>query len=166
MKDCINKTNRYQYFKTDLVCKEGQISSFYIFRGFLSESDPREDMNKAIESIVGDVYYADFIEHFLDNPWCRVVITNPDLLRSNSSEDKTHNYSVFTKDVTSLVRIFILFGGDNLLSPWDDMTSIVADKYGNQLHQEFIESSLENPWDRVIIMGINDIPDENWHGTI
>ena len=161
-----NKPNNYQYCKIDLVRKQDQFCSLYIFRGFLSEPDPKEDMDEAIVQVVGDVEYSDFIEHFLDNPWCRVVITNIDMLHSEVRDDKSGLYSVFTREVTSQFRIIILFGGDNLLSPWNDMAIIVDNEIGHELHWEFIESSLENPWDRVIIVGINEIPDSYWHGTI
>ncbi len=166
MEDQSKELSNYQYFKVDLIETEDQVCSLYIIRGFLSESDPKADMDEAVKRIVGDTSYSDFIEHFLDNPWCRVVITNMDFLRSVGDKDSSGLYSVFAKDVTSQVRIVILFGGDSLLSPWSDMASIVAEKYGHQLHQEFIESSLDNPWDRVVIIGINEIPEKLWNGTI
>ena len=55
----------------------------------------------------------------------------------------------------------VLFGGMNAQNPKAYMDYAVTDylqKHGNPLHNQFVEIHMDNPWLRVIITGINELP--------
>lgn len=59
------------------------------------------------------------------------------------------------------VTMVVLFGGMNSQNPKAYMDMAVHDylvKHGNPMYNEFVEIHLDNPWLRVIIVGINDLP--------
>lgn len=55
-------------------------------------------------------------------------------------------------------RIVILKGGLGEDNPKDYMDRIVEEYIGNEPHNVFIERTLDNPFIRVIIFGIDDLP--------
>lgn len=59
-------------------------------------------------------------------------------------------------------KITILVGGIKSKNPKAYMDLVVSEylkKKGNPLHNQFVEIHLDNPWLRIIIVGINDIID-------
>lgn len=61
----------------------------------------------------------------------------------------------------ALGRMVILFGGMNSNNPKAYMDNAVTDylqKHGNPLHNQFVEIHMDNPWLRVILIGINNLP--------
>lgn len=58
-------------------------------------------------------------------------------------------------------RVAVLFGGMNSANPKAYMDNAVYDylhKQGDSLHNQFVEIHMDNPWTRVIVTGINDLP--------
>lgn len=132
-----------------------------IFFGFFEVDDPKEAMNDAVETIMRTENYADFTERYLDNPWMRVVITNFDKM----CEDDKHLDSFHYRDcivnrykLSSLSDLFYIYGGYDNSDPWNYMFLVVSEciKEG---HNDCIETSLDNPWERIVITNFNDLPD-------
>lgn len=53
--------------------------------------------------------------------------------------------------------VCIMRGGFKQADPTEYMDNAVSLFVGNELHNEFIEKFIDNPWDRIIIFGFNDI---------
>ncbi|KGO85276.1 hypothetical protein [Flavobacterium suncheonense] len=54
-------------------------------------------------------------------------------------------------------KVAILLGGLNSDNPKEHMDTAVSKYVGNELHNQFVEIHLDNPWTRVIIRDINSI---------
>lgn len=54
-------------------------------------------------------------------------------------------------------KVAILVGGMNSDNPKEFMDSAVSKYVGYELHNQFVEIHLDNPWTRVIIRDINNI---------
>ncbi len=64
------------------------------------------------------------------------------------------------KDETGNIvgKIVILVGGVKSDNPKEYMDSAINKYVGNEGHNQFVEIHLDNPWTRVLIKGINNIP--------
>jgi hypothetical protein len=63
------------------------------------------------------------------------------------------------KDEQSQIKgkVAILVGGMDSENPKEFMDSAVSKYVGHELHNQFIEIHLDNPWTRVVIRDINNI---------
>lgn len=81
-----------------------------------------------------------------------------------------NHYQCFEKELIDGnpdTKMAILFGGMNSQNPKAYMDAAVHDylqKNGNPLHNQFVEIHMDNPWLRVVVTGINDLP--YWDMTI
>jgi len=55
-------------------------------------------------------------------------------------------------------KVAILVGGMNSDNPKEFMDGAVSKYVGRTGHNQFVEIHLDNPWTRVLVRGINDIP--------
>jgi hypothetical protein len=55
-------------------------------------------------------------------------------------------------------KVAILVGGINSDNPKEFMDNAVSEYVGREGHNQFVEIHLDNPWTRVLVKGINDIP--------
>ena len=55
-------------------------------------------------------------------------------------------------------KVAILVGGINSDNPKEFMDGAVSKYVGRDGHNQFVEIHLDNPWTRVLVRGINDIP--------
>ena len=55
-------------------------------------------------------------------------------------------------------KVAILVGGMNSDNPKEFMDGAVSKYVGRAGHNQFVEIHLDNPWTRVLVRGINDIP--------
>lgn len=53
--------------------------------------------------------------------------------------------------------MYILYGGFNRPNPQQYLDSAVRDFVGHDMYNEFIESTLDNPWSRIIIFDVNNL---------
>ena len=132
-----------------------------LFYGFFTESDPKESMDSAVETIMGAENYSEFTERYLDNPWMRVVITNFDKLRDDNHYVESNHFSDCIAKKYRLYlntsNLYYISGGYDAPNPWNHMLCIVAD-YIKEGHNDFIETSLDNPWEHIVITNFNDLP--------
>ncbi len=63
----------------------------------------------------------------------------------------------YQKTMASGVVMTILVGGLNKPNPKTYMDDVIRDFVGNRCYNEFIESSMDNAWVRVIIENFNNI---------
>lgn len=62
-----------------------------------------------------------------------------------------------TKDNREVGKVAILRGGLNTENPTALMDSAVSKYVGRTGYNEFVEIYLDNPWVRVVVIGINDL---------
>ena len=55
-------------------------------------------------------------------------------------------------------KIAILVGGVDLPNPKEFMDDVVSKYVGTKGHNQFVEIHLDNPWTRIIMDCINDVP--------
>lgn len=60
----------------------------------------------------------------------------------------------------SLIAIFTYIGQDD---PVSKLNSVVYNFTNNNSYNEYIDSHLDNPWMRVIIIGINEMKQEKYN---
>ena len=131
-----------------------------ILFGFWGDNDPKEAMDNAVETIMKTENYADFTERYLDNPWMRIVITNFDKMCEDDKYVDSFKYQdcvVNKYKLASVSDLFYIHGGYNDSDPWNYMMFVVGEciKEG---HNDCIETSLDNPWERIVITNFNDLP--------
>lgn len=65
-----------EIYETDLTDKKGnKVGTLAVLRGGLYQDNPVQYMDEAVSRYVKDKLHNQFIEHYLDNPWVRVIIT-------------------------------------------------------------------------------------------
>lgn len=72
-----------------------------------------------------------------------------------------YEQELYDKNGQQIGWMAVLFGGMNSLNPKGFMDLAVHDylqKHGNPLHNQFVEIHLDNPWLRVLVVGINELP--------
>lgn len=132
-----------------------------LFFGFFTESDPKESMDSAVETVMKTENYAEFTERYLDNPWMRVVITNFDKLRDDNHYVESIHFDECIANKYSLYlntsNLYYISGGFDSPHPWDYMFYVIAEHI-KEGHNDFIETSLDNPWEHIVITNFNDLP--------
>ena len=77
-----------------------------------------------------------------------------------------NEYSLYEQDLydgngNTKGKMAVLFGGMNAQNPKAYMDNAVIDylqKHGNPLYNQFVEIHMDNPWLRIIVIGINELP--------
>jgi hypothetical protein len=59
-----------------------------ILRGGLGADNPKEIMDNAVSTYVGEKPYNEFIEIFLDNPWVRIIVSGINELNYQEFKDQ------------------------------------------------------------------------------
>lgn len=85
-----------------------------------------------------------FVENYPDVQISKCKVTKKFLL-SNLKEIEAE----------SNAEMYILFGGLTKSNPKQYMDEVVAQFVGTGMYNEFVESSNDNPWIRIIIFGFN-----------
>ena len=143
----------------DIECCRTPNNDVFILIGGLGRKDPESYLIKASEDLMDGTPYSQYVEEFLDNPWTRVLITSKD----GFSVEKRKGYVVYSQELpgrpmlSGSCRISILVGGLGRVNPNSYMNAMVDDFIGTEGHNTYIESSLKNPWVRVVITGINEL---------
>lgn len=97
-----------------------------------------------------------FVEEHLDNPYLWLVAWG--IERDELYTTTQINGLVYKQLVTANQNIIIVKGGFESDSPQTYMDAVVYAIVGNKMHNVFIESNLRNPYYRIIVFNINDLP--------
>ncbi len=144
---------------------------FALFSESPYNQNPAPALDSAIHGFVTqgpcinkDGYY-EFVEEWLDDPWLRLVIRGINSLRFLQlyRGGIVRHYSDWWKNPDGTKsEIHILFVPPQTTDPkqvLDEAVMYIAD---GKPYNAFVESSLQNPWIRVVLFGINHL---NW-GTV
>lgn len=97
-----------------------------------------------------------FVEEHLDNPYLWLVawgIERDELY--TTSRFAGHEYK---KLETADHNVVIVKGGFGLENPQAYMDAVVSEIVNSRMYNEFIESNLRNPYYRIIVFNINELP--------
>lgn len=143
---------------------------FLVFECSIRVLDPEPIIDDAIEEILCDYDYSEFVDCNLDNPWIRVAITNFDIVKS-LQKPVTDYADCYLHQ--GRLKVWFISGGYDFLNPWKSMEGEAFDivqktDYGCI---QTVERNLDNPWDRVCFSDINDLDEYSilgnaWYGQI
>lgn len=148
-----------------------------LIRCGLKNTNPKATLDTAVSTYVGNEGYNEYINIELDNLWLRLIVKNINELNYLKCENPHfQDVDVFDQRLprdnrNPNSRLAILRGGLTSERPIGYMNSAVFEYTGGSLHNEFIESTLDNPWIRIILFDINNIEyqpftDQRINGTI
>lgn len=143
----------------DIECCRTPNNDVFILIGGLGREDPESYLRKASEYLMDGTPCSQYVEEYLDNPWTRVLITSKD----GFSVEEREGYVVYSQELpgrpvfSEACRISILVGGLGRVNPNSYMNAMVDNFIGTTGHNTYIDSSLKNPWVRVVITGINEL---------
>lgn len=143
----------------DIECCRTPNNDVFILIGGLGKEDPESYLRKASEYLMDGTPCSQYVEEYLDNPWTRVLITSKD----GFSVEEREGYVVYSQELpgrpvlSEACRISILVGGLGRVNPNSYMNAMVDNFIGTTGHNTYIDSSLKNPWVRVVITGINEL---------
>ena len=143
----------------DIECCRTPNNDVFILIGGLGREDPESYLRKASEFLMDGTPCSQYVEEYLDNPWTRVLITSKD----GFSVEEREGYVVYSQELpgrpvlSEACRISILVGGLGRVNPNSYMNAMVDYFIGTTGHNTYIDSSLKNPWVRVVITGINEL---------
>ncbi len=151
------KIKKIKIFEENILKNDNIIGKISIIIGGLGRGNPKEFMDKVVLDYVGYRSYNEFIENTLDNPWVRIIIEGI----NEFDYIKNEKYEIFEYTFQKKGKISVLRGGFKEGSPNEFMDKIVSDYIGYKAYNEYIESTFDNPWVRVIIEDINELNYEN-----
>jgi len=143
----------------DIECCRTPNNDVFILIGGLGREDPESYLRKASEYLMDGTPCSQYVEEYLDNQWTRVLITSKD----GFSVEEREGYVVYSQELpgrpvlSEACRISILVGGLGRVNPNSYMNAMVDNFIGTTGHNTYIDSSLKNPWVRVVITGINEL---------
>lgn len=79
------------------------------------------------------------------------------------SEFEIFEYDLLKDQNGKVISKFaIIVGGLNSDNPFNAVNTAVSKYVGKELHNQFVDIKLNNPWTRVIISGIDKLPLQNF----
>jgi len=146
-----------------MPCKVGyekEYADFIIYSANPRNRNPKIEVDDAINRCVGENEYTEFVEEWLDNPWVRIAIIGIEYLDYKDSPDGTRRaYIKFDGWGGKNVHVYVLYVPSSTPNPKKILDDAVVEIAANRLYNAFIDSSLCNPYLRVLIIGMNDF---NW----
>lgn len=141
---------------------------FAIFSESPYVQNPAPSINRAIQGLIRqpniyDTVYYEFVEEWLDDPWLRLIIRGINTLHYNPLPKNNavgHYVEQWNNPVTGMPSaLHILYVPPLIPNPKQVLDDAVMDVVQGSSYNGFVESSLQNPYVRVVIVGLNNI---NW----
>lgn len=135
-------------------------SAFFIYSANPRNRTPKPEVDTAIDHFVGDNEYAEFIDEWLDNPWVKIAILGIEYLNYNFVGGARHyawHRDAFQGLNGATVEVYVLYVPPNTENPKALLDDVVMQIANGRAYNAFVDSSLCNPYVRVVIFGINDI---------
>lgn len=146
----------------------GHMVDFAIFSESPYVQNPTPAINNAIQGLINqpqiqDIVYYEFVEEWLDDPWLRLIIRGIGTLHYDPlPENNVVNHFGYSwnNPVTGMPsELHILYVPPQTPNPKQILDDAVMSVVQGRSYNGFVESSLQNPYIRVVIVGLNSI---NW----
>ena len=155
-----------QKFEENDVTANG--GSVVIFSEDPRNRDPRPNVLQAVINEAGNDPYMEFIEDWLDNPWVSVVLKNIDITDLNFHHIEGFNDNVddavidlHNEDDETVGQLHFLFVNPDIQNPSPLMEAALLSVVGNHSYNAFVDSHLDNPWIKIVIIGLNNLQFED-----
>lgn len=163
----INLRNDYmEIFRKELRdADRNVVGEFAIISETGRNPNPQYNVQRAVNQYVGNDDYNDFVEEWLDNPWTRLVVKGfneidfQPMQELNGQVEK-HEIPLVPGNRFTRSKIVFLFADPTIENPRPIMESAVQHVIEGSLYNAFIDSHLDNPWIRIVVVGINNLPFE------
>ncbi|MCQ2316311.1 MAG: hypothetical protein MJZ85_06465 [Bacteroidales bacterium] len=155
-----------EIFRQKLRNAEGnEVGEFAIISETGQNPNPLYNVQRALNQYVGHEDYNDFVEEWLDNPWIRVVVKGFNEIDFQPMQDFSEQIEKYEVELIpgnqfTRSKIVFLFANPEIENPRPIMESAVQYVIEGSLYNAFIDSHLDNPWIRIVVVGINNLPFE------
>lgn len=155
-----------EIFKKELRDAEGnEVGEFAIISETGRNPNPQYNVQRAVNQYVGHDDYNDFVEEWLDNPWTRLVVKGFNEIDFQPMPEfhgqiEKHEVELLPGNQFTRSKIVFLFADPTIENPRPIMESAVQHVIEGSLYNAFIDSHLDNPWIRIVVVGINNLPFE------
>lgn len=122
---------------------------------------PQYNVQSAVNQYVGAHGYYDFIEEWLDNPWVRVVLFGLEYLEPSFGDFFGVRYfkaDLVAGDPYLGAKLIILWEQTGSENPKPIIENALNHAIEGGTYNAFVLSTLDYPWIRVVITGINNLP--------
>lgn len=153
-----------EIFRKELNNVEGNvIGEFAIISETGRNPNPQYNVQRAVNQYVNHEDYNDFVEEWLDNPWTRVVVKGFNEIdfrpmREFNGQVEKHEVELRPGNQFTRSKIVFLFANPEIENPRPIMEKAVQHVIEGSLYNAFVDSHLDNPWVRIVVVGINNLP--------
>lgn len=149
--------NEIEIFQSELRHLQNCVCKLAVLRCKTSVSQPALFLDTAVSSYVEYESYNEFVDIDSGNPWIRVILSGVNEL---DYQEWRPDLEIFKKDIQGSgsiqnCRIAVMRGGTASETPLEFMNEAALEYAGDEAHNQFIETHMDNPWVRVVLTGIN-----------
>ena len=152
-----------EIYTRPLIGNEGNVvGEFAIISETGRNPNPQYNVQRAVNQYVGNDDYNDFVEEWLDNPWTRLVVKGFNEIDFQPMPEfhgqiEKHEVELLPGNQFTRSKIVFLFANPEIENPRPIMESAVQHVIEGSLYNAFIDSHLDNPWIRIVVVGINNL---------
>jgi hypothetical protein len=161
-----------QFYESEPLLRNaaGQpIARFAIFSETPRNPKPQYNVQQAVNQYVGNHEYYDFVEEWLDNPWLRVVLFGLEYIENRFTPFygvKKYEQTLKVGDIYTGAKLIILWADSAIENPKPIIENALINAVHGASYNAFILSSLNFPWMKVVITGINNLDFEDYRGEV
>lgn len=134
------------------------IAKFVIFSETPSNMQPQDNVQAAVGRYVKSQRYYDFVEEWLDNPWLRVVFLGLENIPFKPYYGlKKFEQTLVRGNIYTESKLIILWDDTGSKNPKPIIEGAIVNIVNGASYNAFVLSSLNNPWIKVVITGIDNL---------
>ena len=131
---------------------------------FNGNSDPDHALDSAIGVYSAEKEFYEFIDARMDNPWIRVVLEDFEPFNKHQMNVEGRFFDVYQLHKSNTVEIvYISFSQGTDTRPQPIVDCAVQEFANGRVYNAFIDSDLRDLWSRLIIIGINNIGQDDFN---
>ena len=135
---------------------EGSFLKVFIYIG---NEKPSTILNNAIHQELGEMEYFEFVDEHMDNPWTRAVITNIKNHERTELNVEGRRFYLYKFQDEGRIQVYFPSYSEGIdVRPQPVMVLALMQLDDSKGYNAFIDSELSDLWSRLVIFGLNDIP--------
>lgn len=145
------------------------VAKFAIFSETGRNPKPQYNVQLSVNQYVGNHEYYDFVEEWLDNPWVRVVLFGLEHLDpyfENFWGVRKYEVTLIDGNIYRGAKLIILWADSAIENPKPIIENALINAVHGASYNAFILSSLNFPWMKVVITGINNLNFGEYNGRV
>ena len=161
-----------QFYESEPLLRNaaGQpIARFAIFSETGRNPKPQYNVQISVNQYVGNHGYYDFVEEWLDNPWVRVVLFGLEHLEpyfENFWGVRKYEVTLIGGDIYRGAKLIILWADSAIENPKPIIENALINAVHGASYNAFIISSLDFPWMKIVITGIDNLDFDDYNGQV